>query len=135
MCIITTLNWGLRNGGGIGDVLRNIAPHVGSTRCHLPKFYYQMKEYSLLLGFLQEKLFYYRIVYDLSFYVVLIVITLNLIFGVIIDTFGDLRTEKNDKEDVLKNSCFICGLERGKYVLSVSLHTVLHLAKFLKKFP
>lgn len=26
MCIITTLNWGLRNGGGIGDVLRNVDP-------------------------------------------------------------------------------------------------------------
>ncbi|KIH60249.1 transporter, cation channel family protein [Ancylostoma duodenale] len=90
MCIITTLNWGLRNGGGIGDVLRNVAP--------------------------DENLFYYRIIYDLSFYVVLIVIVLNLVFGVIVDTFGDLRTEKNDKEDVLKNSCFICGLERGKYI-------------------
>ncbi|EYC31372.1 hypothetical protein Y032_0004g2120 [Ancylostoma ceylanicum] len=89
MCIITTLNWGLRNGGGIGDVLRNVAP--------------------------EENLFYYRIIYDLSFYVVLIVIVLNLVFGVIVDTFGDLRTEKNDKEDVLKNSCFICGLERGKF--------------------
>ena len=53
--------------------------------------------------------------YDLSFYIVLIVITLNLIFGVIIDTFSDLRTEKNDKEDVLKNTCFICGLERGRF--------------------
>ncbi|KAK6750287.1 hypothetical protein RB195_002332 [Necator americanus] len=89
MCIITTLNWGLRNGGGIGDVLRSVGP--------------------------EENLFYYRIIYDLSFFVVLIVIVLNLIFGVIIDTFGDLRTEKNDKEDVLKNSCFICGLERGKF--------------------
>lgn len=28
MCIITTLNWGLRNGGGIGDVLRNVDPEV-----------------------------------------------------------------------------------------------------------
>lgn len=28
MCIITTLNWGLRNGGGIGDVLRNVDPQV-----------------------------------------------------------------------------------------------------------
>lgn len=26
MCILTTLNWGLRNGGGIGDVLRNVDP-------------------------------------------------------------------------------------------------------------
>uniref|UniRef100_A0A1I8B146 RIH_assoc domain-containing protein n=1 Tax=Meloidogyne hapla TaxID=6305 RepID=A0A1I8B146_MELHA len=27
MCILTTLNWGLRNGGGIGDVLRSVSPH------------------------------------------------------------------------------------------------------------
>ncbi|CAJ0918564.1 unnamed protein product, partial [Mesorhabditis belari] len=89
MCIITTLNWGLRNGGGIGDVLRNIHP--------------------------EEPTFYWRIFYDMSFFVVCIVIVLNLIFGVIIDTFGDLRTEKNEKEDVLKNTCFICALERGKF--------------------
>uniref|UniRef100_A0A0N5C5P1 Inositol 1,4,5-trisphosphate receptor n=1 Tax=Strongyloides papillosus TaxID=174720 RepID=A0A0N5C5P1_STREA len=89
MCILTTLNWGLRNGGGIGDVLRSVSP--------------------------DEESFHLRIIYDLSFFVVLIIIVLNLIFGVIIDTFGDLRSEKNDREDVLKNTCFICGLERGKF--------------------
>uniref|UniRef100_A0A914ER69 Inositol 1,4,5-trisphosphate receptor n=1 Tax=Acrobeloides nanus TaxID=290746 RepID=A0A914ER69_9BILA len=89
MCIVTTLNWGLRNGGGIGDVLRNVHP--------------------------DESHFLWRILYDLSFFVVLIIIVLNLVFGVIIDTFGDLRTEKNEKEDVLKNNCFICGLERGRF--------------------
>ncbi|KAI1708384.1 ion transport protein [Ditylenchus destructor] len=89
MCIITTLNWGLRNGGGIGDVLRSVDP--------------------------QEPYFFWRIMYDLSFFVVLIIIVLNLIFGVIIDTFGDLRAEKNEKEDTLRNTCFICGLERGKF--------------------
>lgn len=31
MCIVTTLNWGLRNGGGIGDVLRNAHPNVCSN--------------------------------------------------------------------------------------------------------
>ena len=30
-----------------------------------------------------------------------------LIFGVIIDTFADLRSEKQQKEEILKNSCFI----------------------------
>ncbi|GMS96579.1 hypothetical protein PENTCL1PPCAC_18754 [Pristionchus entomophagus] len=89
MCIVTTLNWGLRNGGGIGDVLRNVDP--------------------------DEPLFHFRVLYDLAFYVVLIVIVLNLIFGVIIDTFGDLRTEKNEKEDILNNTCFICALERGRF--------------------
>ena len=46
----------------------------------------------------------------MAFFVVLIIIVLNLIFGVIIDTFGDLRNEKQDKEHILKDTCFICGL-------------------------
>ncbi|VDD89339.1 unnamed protein product [Enterobius vermicularis] len=89
MCILTTLNWGLRNGGGIGDVLRNVPP--------------------------KEESFMPRIMYDMSFFIVLIVIVLNLVFGVIIDTFGDLRTERNEKDDILRNTCFICGLERGRF--------------------
>jgi inositol 1,4,5-triphosphate receptor type 1 len=83
MCIVTTLNQGLRNGGGIGDILR--APSS------------------------EEALFVARVVYDLLFFFVVIIIVLNLIFGVIIDTFADLRSEKQQKELILKNTCFICG--------------------------
>lgn len=48
-------------------------------------------------------------VYDLLFFFVVIIIVLNLIFGVIIDTFADLRSEKQRKEEILKTTCFICG--------------------------
>ena len=59
---------------------------------------------------LQEALFFLRVLYDLSFFfLVIIIIIQNLIFGVIIDTFADLRSEKNKKEYQLKNTCFICG--------------------------
>ncbi|VVD05656.1 unnamed protein product [Leptidea sinapis] len=78
MCIVTTLNQGLRNGGGIGDILP-------------------------------------RVVYDLLFFFVVIIIVLNLIFGVIIDTFADLRSEKQQKELILKNTCFVCGLNRSAF--------------------
>lgn len=57
----------------------------------------------------QEPLFVARVVYDLLFFFVVIIIVLNLIFGVIIDTFADLRSEKQQKELILKNTCFICG--------------------------
>ena len=58
----------------------------------------------------QERLFSLRFVYDLTFFLIVIVIIFqNLIFGVIIDTFADLRAEKNRKEEQLKNDCFICG--------------------------
>ncbi|XP_066997452.1 inositol 1,4,5-trisphosphate receptor isoform X2 [Anabrus simplex] len=89
MCIVTTLNQGLRNGGGIGDILR--AP--SST----------------------EGLFVARVVYDLLFFFIVIIIVLNLIFGVIIDTFADLRSEKQQKELILKDTCFICGLNRSAF--------------------
>lgn len=89
MCIVTTLNQGLRNGGGIGDILR--APSS------------------------KEPLFMARVVYDLLFFFIVIIIVLNLIFGVIIDTFADLRSEKQQKELILKNTCFICGLNRSAF--------------------
>ena len=40
---------------------------------------------------IHESTFYVRVIYDLLFYVLVIIIVLNLIFGVIIDTFADLR--------------------------------------------
>ncbi|XP_021948195.1 inositol 1,4,5-trisphosphate receptor [Folsomia candida] len=89
MCIVTTLNQGLRNGGGIGDVLRPPSK--------------------------TESTYTARVIYDLLFYFVVIVIVLNLIFGVIIDTFADLRTEKQHREETLRNTCFICGLNRSNF--------------------
>ncbi|XP_055789827.1 inositol 1,4,5-trisphosphate receptor type 2-like isoform X1 [Salvelinus fontinalis] len=89
MCIVTVLNQGLRNGGGVGDVLRKPSK--------------------------DDPLFAARVVYDLLFFFIVIIIVLNLIFGVIIDTFADLRSEKQRKEEILKTTCFICGLERDKF--------------------
>lgn len=54
-------------------------------------------------------MFFARVVYDLLFFFIVIVIILNLIFGVIIDTFVDLRSEKQQKELILKHTYFICG--------------------------
>lgn len=59
---------------------------------------------------IQEPLFAARVVYDLLFFFIVIIIVLNLIFGVIIDTFADLRSEKQRKEEILKTTCFICGM-------------------------
>ncbi|CAF1429603.1 unnamed protein product, partial [Adineta steineri] len=89
MCIVTTLNKGLRNGGGIGDVLRQPSS--------------------------QEPLYFFRVIYDMMFFFIVIIITLNLIFGVIIDNFADLRTEKQRNDEILRNTCFICGLDRKSF--------------------
>lgn len=69
----------------------------------------------LPFALLQEALFVARVIYDLLFFFIVIIIVLNLIFGVIIDTFADLRSEKQQKELILKNTCFICGLNRSAF--------------------
>lgn len=37
---------------------------------------------------------------------------LNIIFGIIIDTFAALRDEKNRMQEDMKTKCFVCGLDR-----------------------
>ena len=102
MCIVTTLNKGLRNGGGIGDVLRQPSSQVSEQ---------QRRIYSTNGIFIfQEPLYFFRVIYDMMFFFIVIIITLNLIFGVIIDNFADLRTEKQRNDEILRNTCFICGM-------------------------
>ena len=68
-----------------------------------------------------------RVVYDLLFFFIVIIIVLNLIFGVIIDTFADLRSEKQTKDEILRNSCFICGKSGGSNLDLVSSVVLLYL--------
>jgi len=83
---------GLRAGGGIADVIQ--------------KFKYDPEDKT---GYLLHTLF------DISFFIIIVTVLLNLIFGMIIDAFGDLRDEKSSNEEDKENVCFICGLQRSEY--------------------
>ncbi len=51
-----------------------------------------------------------RLIFDLSFYIIIILIGLNIVFGIIVDTFGELREERvwNDNtNDINYNDCHI----------------------------
>ncbi len=54
----------------------------------------------------------------MMFFFIVIIITLNLIFGVIIDNFADLRTEKQRNDEILRNTCFICGKMNHRKIFS-----------------
>jgi hypothetical protein len=38
-----------------------------------------------------------------------------VVFGIIIDTFGDLRGQTKDKQDDMNGVCFICGIARDEF--------------------
>lgn len=86
-CFFSTLNVGIRSGGGIADGIG--APKV------------------------EEGDYYPRMVFDLLFYIIIIIILLNIIFGIIIDTFAELRDQRSCLLEDISNCCFICGQERS----------------------
>jgi hypothetical protein len=49
-----------------------------------------------------------------------IVVLLNIFFGIIIDTFGKLRNLKVEREGELLNKCFVCGASLEEIVAQSS---------------
>lgn len=85
-CTLSTLNNGIRAGGGIGETL---AQPLNSN----------------------ANQYWGRYFFDLTFFIVIIIVMLNIIFGIIIDAFAALRDQRKEAMDAIQNNCFICGIE------------------------
>ena len=67
-CFLSTFDYGLSAGGGIGEFMPT-----------------QTIEGSMVYAF------YFKSVYNMSFFIIVKTVLLNIIFGIIIDTFAQLR--------------------------------------------
>ena len=76
-CFFYVLNLGLRNGGGFAESLNDID---------------------------KDNQFVGRTLYDVTFFMFITVIALNIIFGIIIDTFSQLRDDQNERRRIQLNS-------------------------------
>jgi hypothetical protein len=56
-----------------------------------------------------------RVFFDLIFFVWVGVLLFNIITGLLVDGFGALREEANEKKEILENTCFVCGFTRESY--------------------
>ena len=90
-CVTSTFTNGVMNGGGVGSII---------YPAHIEDEYYSM-----------------RIIFDLSFFIIVVVIVLHIIFGIIVDTFAELRDARKQIVDDIKNICFICGKEKHEFEL------------------
>ena len=57
-------------------------------------------------------LFYAQTIYSIAFWFIVCIILLNVIFGIIIDSFGELRLHREMIKGKIDNECFICGIDR-----------------------
>ena len=49
--------------------------------------------------------------FTLSFYIIINILFINIIFGIIIDTFGELRDMRKELIKDVEEKCFICGVD------------------------
>ena len=93
-CFAVFMVNGLIMGGGIGEFISSElgnAPPIGADRT--------MSRY----------------LFDLAFFAVVTIGLLNLIFGIIVDTFSSLREHENEELRTRNNKCIICGLTRQEF--------------------
>ena len=85
--------------------------------CFLYLFNYGIRSGSLGLPLkkIEEKQYWSEFIFDWVFYFILILIMLNIINGIIVDTFQALREQNNEKEHVKNNVCYICSIDRSKF--------------------
>ena len=84
-CFVTSMRFGLLEGGGLGFAI--------------PTKYESFNDAPL-----------WRVIFDLLFFALVTTIGLNVVFGVIVDTFQELRDEKYATAQKMATECFFCGL-------------------------
>jgi len=92
----STLNQGIRNGGGLAESLYPPGNLTNVTEvADVPYDYWGL------------------FLFDVVFFIVIIILMLNLVFGIIISTFGELRSARNDLYADINTKCYICGIDRS----------------------
>lgn len=104
-CFLTSIRLGLLNGGGLGEALAfDTATPV-----------YSFTEPAA------------RTFFDVSFYTIIVIIGLNVVFGIIVESFQELRDERNRLTTAMSGGaamcengnhgadCFMCGIDHGMF--------------------
>ena len=70
--------------------------------------------------------FTYLTIYQLTFFVLFTTIGLNVIFGIIVDTFSELRDLKWLAEKDMRSTCFICSRDSYDFESAAQVMFVDH---------
>ena len=56
-----------------------------------------------------------RYFYDLTFFIIILVLIFNLVVAIIIDAFTDIREKEKFVTHDIKEKCFICGISKEEF--------------------
>jgi len=108
VCFVSSVRLGLISGGGLGEAL--ITSEEGMPGG--------------------------RTVFDIGFFLLITIIGLNVVFGIIVDSFSELRDEKFQRKEQLESECFICTIKNYEFEQRASgfqdhVHTDHHMWNYL----
>jgi len=89
-------------------------------QCYFSTFDYTFKETGAAGSWLEDPneqtgtINLERFAFDNALNIALVIIIINLVAGVIIDTFGALKDALHAKEEDMIKYCFICGIHRDR---------------------
>ncbi len=89
-CFIYFFNEGVRSGGGIGDLL-------------------EIKNWE------NKNIFFFRFLFDLVFFLSVILILLNMINGIIVTQYSEFRQRYDKNLQDKQNKCYICSIDRSEF--------------------
>lgn len=81
--------YGAVKGGDIAGIMEDIDPSMGET-------------------------YYARILFDIFFFIAVIVLLFDMVAGIIVDTFVSLREETEARNEICSNEVFVSGVTREK---------------------
>jgi hypothetical protein len=60
-----------------------------------------------------------RFTTDLIYFIFFELLFSNIVSGIMIDTFAELRSKREEMTDDKKNKCYICGRNRGEVLIDI----------------
>jgi|LauGreDrversion4_2_1035121.scaffolds.fasta_scaffold244732_2 hypothetical protein len=67
---------------------------------------------------IKDKYYFVHFIFQWLFFFVVILLLINIINGIIVDTFQELREENNKRLDDKENVCYICNLDRSAFEIA-----------------
>lgn len=88
-CYMNVISYGIRLGGGIGEATQYVSEN--------------------------DSWFEETVLYQLTFFFLINIISLNIIFGIIIDTFSQKRQDNAKFQQIMSNICLICNIRKSEF--------------------
>ena len=118
VCLCYTFDMTFKSNGGIGSQLDSLQNNYFNNNPSLPKYTPT------------------RYFFDNFFTILIVIIMVTIVAGIIIDAFGVLRDQENEKKKDIETICFICGKDKEIFERQVDLKKgfAMHIQVILSLF-